>query len=98
MLIILPGAELAAAMASVNNVGYACQGVRETGRGALLEKHPQNAGGTPGRGNLHCTLPWRNRLGLRGIEHDDKKQSVPAEGVGRALRVCTTRGAGCVHR
>ena len=93
MLIIYSGVALAAAMSPVNNVGCACQGARETGRGALLEEHPQKAGGLPGRGNLNCTLLRRNRLMLREIQHGAKKQSVPVEGVDRALRVCTTRGA-----
>ena len=75
MLILLPGVELAAAMAPVNNVGCACQGVCETGWGALLEEHPQTAGAPPGRGNLNCTLPRRTRSRLRGIERGDKKQS-----------------------
>lgn len=93
MLIILSDVELAAAMSPVNNVGCACQGARETGWRALLEKHPQKAGGLPGRGNLNRTLLRRNRLRLREIQHRAKKQSVPVEGVDRALRVCTTRGA-----
>lgn len=93
MLIILSGVELAAAISPVNNMGCVCQGARETGWGALLEEHPQKAGGLPGRDNLNCTLLRRNRLRLREIQHGAKKQSVPVEGVDRALRVCTTRGA-----